>query len=703
MEGPLGTGLLCCGDSCDPCCSQSHADTGECCVLECPCFDQGADCALSPAQCVRQAVFYVPVQISLAVPLTLVALLSAMTICFRTFCPKVAARRCKRTGLFSHRNRAAKAIYDKRICSSIWRALNDLSLGGVIALLVWVLANVAAFAFTLKGWGFRTFNEHWSSNDWLLFVSAGFGNICAFNMLLVSIPATHTPLMVWLFGLPFDKAVKWHRWIGRWTVISMVIHGAIVTLAVKSEVLSTKRDQYTMGHIYGLFSFAVCLLFVPFTLENVRRKHFEWFQWTHLLTIVATVFAVLHSLSLLRFMWVVALLYITDWIMRLWAGAEPVEVQRVTSLGNKDVGAKAVLIEVVASEKITHSARGGCFFFINAPTISQTEWHPISILTCPAAPVPIPPRKYSYDNRHSDVQDCDLDTPVGDDADRTISFLIKSAGKSSWSERLTYLAYSNPSALVIRMRGPHGRIDTDSQVIHSSLLLLCGGGIGVTPLISTTLGLIHSGWAGRIVLIWTFRGLDSFEWLREILHSMRHMPYLAIRLHITQDPQTETEQMNVDGSDHDGPFRGSTLASELSSRHSWVEEQGYYTLDPNVTPSDPQFKGVGGRECPNSNITVEMGRPNFGDIFDAENIHKRVKKQMRRMYYSGNETVVLGNQQTPKTPLIESDTERNEYNLNEEAHERAMVITCGPKSMVESVRIAAAKHKLPVRTGSFYW
>lgn len=157
MEGPLGTGLLCCADSaneCDPCCSHAHAP-GHCCTLECPCTDNGSDCPSSAGVCLWAALFEVQLEPALWIPLALLGSLPVFVLLARLACPRAYVR-CTRTSLAPPLPRTSRwrggSAASCLTCGAV-PALRDLSPAGAVSLLVYAAANVLAFVCTKHGWG----------------------------------------------------------------------------------------------------------------------------------------------------------------------------------------------------------------------------------------------------------------------------------------------------------------------------------------------------------------------------------------------------------------------------------------------------------------------------------------------------------------------------------------------------------------------
>ena len=155
--------------------------------------------------------------------------------------------------------------------------------------------------------------------------------------------------------------------------------------------------------------------------------------------------------------------------------------------------AQCTRLQVEASQggrrSLAAAAKPGCFFFVNIPAVSRTQWHPISVLSCPTAPVPLPrPAPAAPGEGAPEL----VPVSVGPHAQPrdSLSFLIKGMGPSTWSGRVCRLAREQPALLRPRLRGPHG--DLGGFHALESPLVAPGGGDWA----GRRLGWAGLGWAG---------------------------------------------------------------------------------------------------------------------------------------------------------------------------------------------------------------
>jgi len=145
--------------------------------------------------------------------------------------------------------------------------------------------------------------------------------------------------------------------------------------------------------------------------------------------------------------------------------------------------------------------RAGQYAFINIPALSALEWHPFTISSAPG--------------------------------ENIISFHIKNMGKSSWTSRLSELCKivdggvggeikpPTSSLPVVNIDGPYGSPPT----FHTSSVVLVGGGIGITPLISLfkdqyfyhQTSKLASNTVKHITLLWIVRDIATIKIFENML------------------------------------------------------------------------------------------------------------------------------------------------------------------------------------------
>lgn len=199
-------------------------------------------------------------------------------------------------------------------------------------------------------------------------------------------------------------------------------------------------------------------------------------------------------------------------------------------------------------EKPSMSYKPGQWLFLNVPSVSNTQWHPFTITSCPFDP---------YISIHV-RQVGDFTRALGD---------ALGAGPAQAKEYDTLdpdgmyeIAYQKGQVMPkIRIDGPYGAPAED--VFDNEIAVLIGTGIGVTPW-AAILKNIYNLRASpnpprrlrRVEFIWVCKDTSSFEWFQKLLSSLEAQSaaaaagsgggpeFLRIHTYLTQklDPDTMT-------------------------------------------------------------------------------------------------------------------------------------------------------------------
>lgn len=111
--------------------------------------------------------------------------------------------------------------------------------------------------------------------------------------LFVVIPAQRTSLWAWIFGLPFDKTITIHRWVGRLTFVEATLHFGLYFRS--SSYLTTALLFSTPKYQDGFASWvALAVVFVT-SIEWLRRKKYNVFYTLHFSFLLFYIFAWRHT------------------------------------------------------------------------------------------------------------------------------------------------------------------------------------------------------------------------------------------------------------------------------------------------------------------------------------------------------------------------------------------------------------------------
>eukprot|EP00475_Leptophrys_vorax_P035021 TRINITY_DN5728_c0_g1_i1.p1 TRINITY_DN5728_c0_g1~~TRINITY_DN5728_c0_g1_i1.p1 ORF type:complete len:1218 (+),score=288.28 TRINITY_DN5728_c0_g1_i1:1291-4944(+) len=329
------------------------------------------------------------------------------------------------------------------------------------------------------------------------------GYVATANCLLVALPATRNSVLVWLLNIPFDKAIAYHRWIGRLAILQATVHWFFYW---------GQQGTYQSKYWLGLYSW-ICMAVLYLTSINVlRRRHFNFFFYSHFAFVPAYVFGALHSVASFRFYaFASAAVYGLDRLIRFFWGVFPI---KTVSL---EIVSGAIRVRYPKHRLAKYKV--GQYVFVNFPQISFLEWHPFTLASGP------------------DEETCEL--------------LIKSLGDHT---RRLLEAAKNKEDLVMRVDGPYG--SWPFRFERYRCIVLVAGGVGVTPSIALLRHVFHIHrkseneiypYLSDIFFIWSCKNEQEYSWYKAEVEEaveksalkVAKYPALHLHLHITsaQDPE----------------------------------------------------------------------------------------------------------------------------------------------------------------------
>ena len=313
----------------------------------------------------------------------------------------------------------------------------------------------------------------------------GSGTVPTATMALTFFFACHNSILTLLFGLPFERALEYHKLAAYMTIIMGGLHGLIFFLFDDEDTLSSSE---AITGLLLMIAFGALLLT---SLPPIRRYFFEWFYKSHVLFFLASVgLAFAHGAG--GFV-VGFIFYALDIIYRYGKAVRihPREVSCQRLPGN--------IVRLTFEKDDTFHYRSGQYLFICVPSLSAFEWHPFSISSSPT--------------------------------DTTVAVHIRALG--DWTTELLERSSESNLHLQVLLEGPYGEPAVDLESEKYTHFFMVSGGIGVTPLQSIMNELLHQHKKGRKVdkcwFIWSVRDIA-------MVNAM-----LDIEMTKTEKPETSTE------------------------------------------------------------------------------------------------------------------------------------------------------------------
>ncbi|RLN02904.1 hypothetical protein BBJ28_00008199 [Nothophytophthora sp. Chile5] len=311
-------------------------------------------------------------------------------------------------------------------------------------------------------------------------------------ILLFGFAVRNNSVLLVLTGIPFERALFYHKVFAIVTIILSALHGLSYLLAWHNDEEVGKGGTA----VTGIVAFGAMLLMFVLSLNVIRRKFFELFVRTHwILFIVVIGFAVAHgaALALVGIVpWAIDMLFRLVYRTRMYSQGSVLKTKKNEANVNLDANSNVLSnnsrMGVIARDQLSVCAlpgnitrisfprirkdtgevfeyEAGQFAFLCIPTISNLQWHPFTISSSP----------------HEDM----------------VTFHVKALG--DWTVKLLSAAPKGAaisgdakSPFDILVDGPYGSISVDLENVSTySHIVLFSGGIGVTPMRSIVNWLHH--------------------------------------------------------------------------------------------------------------------------------------------------------------------------------------------------------------------
>ena len=485
-----------------------------------------------------------------------------------------------------------------------------------------------------------------STSSGLSSVAKVLGRLIEWLMSFLLLPVTRNSVWVQVFAIPFERALRYHRWLGVTFYVTVVAHLMCWWVYWAQDqnwthyVLANSSDDGLNHSIWtGELTALFLTVMVIGALEPVRRRCYEVFYYLHRLFIVVVMLAIMHSVAvqgnLLTLLTPALTLYVLDWILRTKdSGSGSWKLTRLERL--KDSGLVAVSV-CPTSPSHSLASRAGQYVFLNIPVLGRFQWHPFSV-AAQSDPVVFSAsgigRLASSGSMGSQSERTDLSWVAVPRTQRRASqshisvrgrgsvgsnsayerggevfgmgpswhFYIKDMGAGTWTYDLALLATSQPITAgsistklpEVRVDGPYGSIDLD-LFEHSSIVLVAGG-VGMTPLGNVLSELLAGGraWSGRlkrVTVVWVVRDAKQFTWMHKVLVKARQFELFDIQCYVSNSAEKLLEKSSEHGLRHDrtGASVKQTAGSDASP-HSNVEVKVKQDVSDSVTKTDQSDK-----------------------------------------------------------------------------------------------------------------
>jgi predicted ferric reductase len=603
-------------------------------------------------------------------------------------------------------------------------ALRDFSVGEAF-----VVAEVAAlYGFWLWWWstGYARIREevagygdaHPLMHTWARVL----GHMLTLTMSFLAFPVARNSVWEKAFGVPFERAIAYHRWLGALTWLLVTAHMALwwAKWALEGTLLSSAfspvglqvtpcgnnpgnppclmappQDDPGPDAVAGSLhvdNFTVVVAELAYLLLTAvlsvavfcRRSNYKLFTITHHAALLFFMAAILHAWSHWYYTAAGLILYAFDKAARTAKAARAVEVVSLSHAGGVTrlvLGARAL------------GAAGffaGQYAFVCVPELGALEWHPFTISSSPEDALAEP----------GDGSEAGLAASAG-----TVTFHIKDMGAGTWTRRLALLAQrtapGDAARLAVSVDGPYGRTGGYHE---RSTLLVVAGGIGLTPFHSLLLDLAararrpreygELGAVRKVHLVWVVRDLSIVRAFAATLLPLARGgvdgaagDLFDISIYCTNRKRAEVDhdEAEIEDAESELPHDEAALLRAESFRKDGKGARAGQWLrwaavaagaaaaarEPPLAEVDPVAAGwVDEASAATFAATAQPGRPNLGVIFAD------VAAQARR---------------------------RSEIGREQSLHRHATAMVCGPAALVREVERLSMLERMDVHSEVFHW
>jgi len=318
------------------------------------------------------------------------------------------------------------------------------------------------------------------------------GSLASYPLALTFATANRNSIWSLLLGLPFDRALRYHKLFAVVAVGLGCVHGGTGYYSSDDDDGGGVPCRRTFPawppchplpgsgqYLSGFVLLISMVLTVVTSLHWIRRRWFELFYFSHLALIASVIVAgVLHG-GLIG--------------LGVFAYGVDVAARAVLALMANPQSATATalssgIVRLVFDTRLRHNA--GQYVFLAVPKLSIWQWHPFSIASSPS--------------------------------DSQTVLLIKAVG--DWTRQLHALAAESDGgsegvALPVYVDGPYGAPGVDIDGPRHRHFLLISAGVGATPLLGVASDLQNQAKRGRPIaavnFVWSGKTLAMLDALFE--------------------------------------------------------------------------------------------------------------------------------------------------------------------------------------------
>jgi predicted ferric reductase len=382
------------------------------------------------------------------------------------------------------------------------------------------------------------------------------GHAARTPLILAFVTAMRNSPLTLLLGLPFERAIWYHKWLARIAYVNGLFHTYVCfvhpTMSMSKDTTTPATSLNGKDPNFGMFLFAdqvntggsLLILFMSMMILSafsfVRRRFFEVFHYLHMVFVASMILCAFYHTGI-----TVPICATLSWGLDLFIRKVYMPLYRYPKYATLRVISDTVL-ELCFPKSPGFDYNPGQYIYICVPEISLLQWHPFSLSSSPEQKI--------------------------------VTLHIRKAGH--WTSSLYEIAKTQ-NEISILLEGPYGSVGVNLSSDQYKSIMLISGGIGVTPMQALCNQLMFEYRKG-------IRELNklSFVWIERDPHIMPKVDVIRRRIN------SPVLLMNDDieyGCDLDKPEEES-LASALLS------------IIPPCTMTDDQFE----QEYPDADSDDEL-------------------------------------------------------------------------------------------------
>mmetsp|Transcript_33729 Transcript_33729/g.82917 ORF Transcript_33729/g.82917 Transcript_33729/m.82917 type:complete len:772 (-) Transcript_33729:2926-5241(-) len=480
----------------------------------------------------------------------------------------------------------------------ILSTIREATLGELLAFLLFALSQIIVLILSIRlitsGAPKGSDEEGKGIAPWDGAFARALGHLLMIDFTNVLMMPTRNSVWVGLVGISFERMVKYHRCLGRMTVFTMVVHGAVM---VKhwgiSDVFSADHTCFGYGKLWGsLAGICVLLGLGVGAHEVVRRTNYDAFLLAHTVAFPALISAGMHATDFFYFLIVPIALYALDYGMRIMHWRRPVLISKAQPLPGGIVQLDIQCADLAQRLYASGTAAIGTYIYLQCSMASRDplDFHPFSISGLLSTTGP------------SDE--------AGDDSRKQfITLHIKDMGPQTWSGSL-HRAVKDGEVLRCKVEGPYGKFGVRLEDYHT--VMCVAGGIGFTPM-APVLSLYLSQDPQRVkmlpklkrlVVVWVVQRAECFEWFDSLLQASKNYNPPAVAPERTLEVMLFITRQWEDMEMRDIVARNPEHCDAASA------------ADEGVSYTTARAEASRRSNDAASRYEKKAGRPNMGEVFD---------------------------------------------------------------------------------------